>query len=122
MGFDKRKANITFKAADCVQITNIFFQKTFYLKDECIVDLFKLKKSDFETDTYDNVEHSFFVCFKKHVCDDWCESEKCSGTYWYGEVVLKTSKEDLEILDSEEDTVTLKNNNKTYNGAVWVDE
>lgn len=123
MGFEKRRANITFKAADCVQITNIFFQKTFYLKKECIVDLFKLKISDFgEDELYDDVKHAFFVCFREHKCDEWCEDSQCFGQHWYGEVVLKTSKEDLEILDSQEDTVTLKNNNINYNGAVWVDE
>lgn len=123
MGFDKRSANIEFKAGDHVQITNIFFQKSFYLKNECVVDLVKLKMSDFdENASYEDVKYPFFVCFRKHECEDWCEEEKCPGPYWYGEVVLRTSKEDLEILDSEEDTVTLKNNNKKYNGAVWVDE
>lgn len=126
MGFEKRKANIIFKASDCVQITNIFFQKTFYLKNECVVDLFKLKKTEMtgldEFSVISKIDHPFFVCFLKHKCDDWCDDEKCPGNHWYGEVVLRTSEEDLEVLDSEEDTVTLLNNDKIYNGAVWVDE
>lgn len=115
MAIEKRRANITFLAPDAVTITNAFYQKTFILKKECVIDMFSLKKIEvenlYELSQKAGVNSPFFICFTYN------EEEK----HFSGMVVLKPGKDKLDIMQDLKDLVSVKNNNKTYSASVWVE-
>lgn len=116
MSLEKRKANVTFLSSDSVMITTALWQKTFILKKTTVVDLYTLKQIKCENigdlQEKKKVESPFYICFLPTT----------KKTEFYGMVVLKPGKDKIEILQQEDDIVSMKNNNKTFSVSIYVSD
>jgi hypothetical protein len=66
MGVEKRKVNVEFTGIDSVVITNIYYQKSFFVTESCIVDLLTCKKINTQTLSGAKLSKSpFFIFFQK---------------------------------------------------------
>lgn len=96
-------------------ITNILWQKTFILKESTVIDLKTLKKIKVENigelSAKAKVDSPFFVCFTSTNKKDYSAM-----------VILKPGKDKIEILQTQEDIASLKNNNKDYSATVYVND
>lgn len=111
MSLEKRKANITFLSSDSVIITTSLWQKTFILKENTAVDLFKLKKISIkDEDTWSGAGNDcpFYAYFKS------TNKKEYTGT-----IVIRPGKDKIQVLSQE---VSIGSNNITYSVSVFVEE
>lgn len=112
MAIESRKCNITFLGPDTVKLTNMFFTKTYYLTQNCTIDLHSLKKLSDTEDMPKDAPFPLFVYFY------YSRQDKC----YFGVVGMKESKDKVKIFYDANEMVNYKNNNKNYSANVWVDE
>jgi hypothetical protein len=97
-------------------ITTALWQKTFVLKQSTVVDLHTLKKLECgnisELSQKAKVDSPFYICFMP-------TSKKSE---YYGMVVIKPGKDKIEVLQTEDDIVSMKNNNITFSVSVYVND
>lgn len=112
-GLEKRKSNVNFLGPETVKITNIYYTKTLYLKGDCVVDLYSLKKLDGPPgNLHKKGPFPFYVYFY------FDKDQNC----YLGLVVYQKSKERIEMFYDNGQVVHYKNNDKTYSANVWVDD